>query len=175
MKITGSKAQVFIDSFNNSSIINGSGENTTEAKRKYFVIDKGKNSNVPVVKGTFFIAPEDKQIILVEGDRLFAINEERFCKTSASFEFSYGSVDVGDDCDPGATISDNILSFSGSLAGLFRYDDITQEFDNVTDTIVNRFLDIVEDDGKGAYTIYPKNDSQIFYLHCLIQMARLGK
>jgi len=175
MKITGSKAQVFIDSFNNSSIINGSGENTTEAKRKYFVIDKGKNSNVPVVKGTFFIAPEDKQIILVEGDRLFAINEERFCKTSASFEFSYGSVDVGDDCDPGATISDNILSFSGSLAGLFRYDDITQEFDNVTDTIVNRFLDIVEDDGKGAYTIYPKNDSQIFLLTLLNSDGKAGQ
>jgi hypothetical protein len=78
-----------------------------------------------------------------------------------------GSVDVGDDCDPGATISDGILTITGSLAGLFRYDDITQDFDNVTDIIVNRFLDIIDDDSEGVYTVHPRNDAQIYLLTLL--------
>ncbi|MCL2440478.1 MAG: hypothetical protein FWD14_01930 [Treponema sp.] len=179
MKITGSKAQVFIDSFNDTSIVNGTGTNTTEARQKYFVIDKAEESNIPVVKGTFFIAPQiggsANQIMLKEGDRLFKINEERFCKTNASFEFSFGSVDVGDDCDPGATISDGILSLTGSLAGLFRYDDETQDFDCVTDIIVNRFLDIVEDKGDGQYELFPRTDNQIYLLTLLNSGGKAGQ
>jgi hypothetical protein len=176
MKITGNRAQVFIDSFNNTSIVNGTGTNTTIAKQKYFVIEKGNNSNIPVVSGTFFIAPSTgTQITLVDGDRLFAINEERFCKTNASFEFSMGSVDVSDDCDTGATISDGILSLSGSLAGLFRYDDETQEFDNVTDIIVNRFLDILEDHGDGTYELHPRTDNQIYLLTLLNSGGKVGQ
>jgi hypothetical protein len=174
MKISGSKAQVFIDSLNNTSIISGDGAIATQANQKYFVIEKGKESKIPVIKGTFFIAPSTEQITLVEGDKLFALNEERFCKTSASFEFSMGSVDVGDDCDPGATISDGILTISGSLAGLFKYDDEKQDFDNVTDMIVNRFLDIVEDNGDGVYTLHQQNDSQIYLLTLLNSGGAIG-
>jgi hypothetical protein len=147
MKLAGNKAQIFLDSFDNSNVIIGTGSNVTVAKTKYFVISKGTSSVIPVVEGTFFIAPATgTQITLATGDRLLKIEPDRFCKTSASFEFSMGSVDVGDDCDPGATISDGILTITGSLAGLFRYDDVTGDFDNVTDIIVNRFLDIVDDD-----------------------------
>jgi len=179
MKITGAKASVFFDSFDNTAVISGDGTKTTESKQKYFVIDKAEDSNIPVAKGTFFIAPNgagaSQQIILKEGDKLFVINEERFCKTNASFEFSYGSVDVGDDCDPGATISDGILTISGSLAGLFRYDDETQDFDSVTDIIVNRFLDIVEDKGNGQYELFPKSDAQVYLLTLLNSTAKKGQ
>ena len=171
MKITGSRAQVFIDSLNETSIIESG---STIAKQKYFVIDKGELSSVPVQRGMFFIAPSTEQIELVVGDRLFAINEERFCKTKASFEFSMGSVDASDDCDPGATISDGILSLSGSLAGFFKYDDLTQEFDNVTDIIVNRFLDIVEDNGDGEYILHPRTDNQIYLLTLLNSGGKNG-
>jgi hypothetical protein len=168
MKITGSKAQVFIDNFDSSNIVSGTGTNTTAARQKYFVISKGTGSNVPVTEGTFFMAPAGgTQITLVTGDRLLSIDPDRFCKTTASFEFAMGSVDVGDDCDPGATISDGILTISGSLAGLFRYDDATGDFDNVTDVIVNRFLDIIDDDGAGSYTLHPRNDAQIYLLTLL--------
>jgi hypothetical protein len=169
MKITGQKAQVFIDNYNSSNIVIGTGSNATVGSQKYFVISKGSSSNVPVVEGTFFIAPiaSEPQITLVVGDRLLKIDPDRFCKTTASFEFAMGSVDVGDDCDPGATISDGILTITGSLAGLFRYDDVTQDFDNVTDIIVNRFLDIIDDDGEGAYNLHPRNDAQIYLLTLL--------
>ena len=176
MKITGQKAQVFIDSFDDSSIITGDGIITTDSKSKYFVIEKGDGSNIPVATGTFFMAPENssQQIVLVNDDRLFKINEERFCKTNASFEFSMGSIDVSDDCDPGATISDGILSLSGSLAGLFRYDDVTGDFDNVTDIIVNRFLDIVDDKGDGTYELHPRTDNQIYLLTLLNSGGKTG-
>jgi hypothetical protein len=168
MKITGQKAQVFIDNFNNSNVVIGDGTITTAAAAKYFVIEKASVSDIPVSAGAFFMAPKgSSQITLEVGDRVLKIDEERFCKTTASFEFSMGSVDVGDDCDPGATISDGIVSISGSLAGLFRYDDVTQDFDNVTDIIVNRFLDITEDDGAGAYTLHPRSDEQIYLLTLL--------
>jgi hypothetical protein len=169
MKIVGQKAQVFIDNFNSSNIVEGDDAITTVGKQKYFVISKGAGSNVPVVEGAFFMAPaaSETQITLKVGDRLLKIEPDRFCKTSASFEFAMGSVDVGDDCDPGATISDGILTITGSLAGLFRYDDVTQDFDNVTDIIVNRFLDIIEDDGAGTYTLHPRSDAQIYLLTLL--------
>ena len=168
MKLSGAKAQVFIDSFDTTSVVNGTGTNQTTAKQKYFVISKAANSTIPVQAGTFFAAPASgTQITLRTGDRLFAINEERFCKTTASFEFSQGSIDVSDDCDPGANILDGIVTFSGSLAGLFRYDDITGEFDNVTDAIINRFVDIVEDNGAGVYKVTPKDDSNMYILTLL--------
>ncbi|MDR0720517.1 MAG: hypothetical protein LBF78_12840 [Treponema sp.] len=168
MKITGQKAQVFIDNFNSTSVIVGTGSNMTEARTKYFVLAKGTGSTIPVSDGAFFIAPATgTQITLKSGDKVFKIDPERFCKTSASFELSMGSVDVGDDCDPGATISDGIVSLSGSLAGLFRYDEVTGDFDNVTDVIVNRFLDIVEDSGAGSYNLHPRSDAQIYLLTLL--------
>jgi hypothetical protein len=175
MKYTGQKAQIFIDNFDSSNVIAGDGTITTTAKSKYFVIAKGASSGVPVPAGTFFIAPATgSQITLVTGDTLLKIQEERFCKTTASFEFSYGSVDVSDDCDPGATISDGVLTFTGSLAGLFRYDDITQEFDNVTDFIINHFFDIMEDTGSGTYNLHPRNDAQIYLLTLFNSGGRAG-
>jgi hypothetical protein len=174
MKITGQKAQVFLDNFNTTGVVS-SGSTTEDTK--YFVIDKGTGSSVPVLTGSFFISPHGtpNQITLVTGDKLFKIDPERFCKTTASFEFSMGSVDVGDDCDPGATISDGMLQVGGSLAGLFRYDDVTGDFDNVTDIIVNRFLDIVEDDGAGTYTLHPRSDAQIYLLTLLNSGGKTGQ
>jgi hypothetical protein len=176
MKITGNKASVFIDNFNSSNVVAGDGTITTTGKQKYFVISKAAASNVPVIEGTFFMAPNigETQIILEAGDRLLKIDPERFCKTTASFEFAMGSVDVGDDCDPGATISDGILTITGSLAGLFRYDDETGDFDNVTDVIVNRFLDIMEDDGEGVYTLHSRSDAQIYLLTLLNNGGAVG-
>lgn len=137
---------------------------------------KGNNSNIPVSAGMFFIAPNTgSQITLKQGDKVFAINEERFCKTTCSYSFSQGSIDISDDCSPGATMGDGVLTLSGSLSGLFIYDDQTQEFSDITDMIINRFLDIVEDDGNGTYTLYPREDSQMYLLTLLNSGAKAGQ
>jgi hypothetical protein len=177
-KFSGAKAQVFMDSFNDTSIINGTGTNMTTAGQKYFVISKSSStpaSSIPVQAGTFFIAPRGgTQLTLRVGDRLLAVNEERFCKTTASFEFSQGNIDVSDDCAPGANILDGIVTFSGSLAGLFRYDDITMEFDNVTEAVINRFVNIVEDNGAGVYRVTPRDDTNMYILTLLNSGGKTG-
>jgi hypothetical protein len=165
MKFTGQKAQIFIDNFDSTNVVSGTGSNTTVASQKYFVMEKGAASVVPVPAGTFFVSPRTgAQLTLKAGDKLLRIQEERFCKTTASFEFAMGSVDVGDDCDPGATISDGIVTISGTLAGLFKYDDTTQEFDNVTDFVINHFFDVMDDTGAGTYTLHPRNETQLYLL-----------
>ncbi|MCL2765599.1 MAG: hypothetical protein FWD40_10025 [Treponema sp.] len=177
MKITGSQAHVFFDSFDESKMISYSGTpQLTAANKWYLVFDKGAASNLPVEKGFPFRAPQGTdQIALVAGDRIFPINEKRFCKTTASFSAEQGTVDVSDDCDPGATILDGIIKITGSLAGLFRYDDQSGEFDDVTDEMINRFFEIIEDDGNGIYSLKERNDTPIYILTCLNSNAKAGQ
>jgi len=80
-KYTGQKAHVWIDS-GNSTVIQNTG--TTAANTKYFVMDRGAGSAIPVPAGMIFQTPRTgTQYTLRAGDRLYLINEDRFCKTSA--------------------------------------------------------------------------------------------
>ena len=173
MTITGAKAQVFISSFDNENILD---TGTTTENTKYFVIEKGSNSKIPTQAGTIFVSPKSgTQITLVPKDKLFIIDEERFCKTSANFSFSQGSIDISTDCQPGATIPDGIITVTGSLSGLFKYDDVSNEFSDVTNIIVNKFLDVVEDDGNGVYELHPRDESQVYLLTLLNSNAKAGQ
>jgi len=177
MKITGAKAWAFFDSFDQSKIISGSMSIiSTEAGTWYRIIEKGENSNLPFFEGFPFRAPSGSvQIALVPGDRIYPLEPRRFCKTTASVQAEQGTVDVGDDCDPGATILDGIINITGSLAGLFNYDDQTSDFSDVTDDIVNRFFDVIEDDGNGSYELSPRNDEPVYLLFCLNSNAKVGQ
>ena len=173
MKITGSKAWVFFDSFDETRIIS---TGSTVANDWYFIISKGAASSLPLEAGFPFRAPATgTQRTLAAGDRVQRLDPMRFCKTSASFTAEEGTVDVGDDCDPGATILDGIVKTSGSLAGLFRYDDQTGEFDDITDEIINRFFEIVEDRGNGSYVRSPRNNVPAYLLTCLNSDAKSGQ
>jgi hypothetical protein len=179
MKLTGMKAWVFFDSFDESRVISYSGIGAapqTQAEKWYRVMEKGTGSNLPLEKGFPFQAPAGAvQITLVSGDIIYPLDPSRFCKTSASLSAEQGSVDVGDDCDPGATILDGIIAMSGSLAGLFRYDDKTGKFDNVTDDILSRFFDTVRDNGNGIYELQKRTDEPVFLLCCLNSNASNGQ
>ena len=72
------------------------------------------------------------QIKALEGTQLY--------KTSASFEMEQGVVDIGQDSDPGAKMLDGIVNISGSISGLFEYDEATGNFNNVTADVLNLFL-----------------------------------
>ena len=176
MKITGSKAWVFFGSFDQSKIIQGTGE-STEAKKWYFILEKGEESNLPFSKGFPFRAPVDlsDQIDLAAGDRIFELDPSRFCKTSTDLNAEIGTVDVGDDCDPGATILDDIPKISGSLAGLFRYDDETGNFDDVTNDIIKRFFKTINDDSEGGYELIERTDDPVYLLFCLNSNAKEGQ
>jgi hypothetical protein len=172
-RYTGARASVFIDSFNSTNVLTAG---STTAGEKYFVIDKAiTGSKLPVSAGTFFIAPRTgTQITLTAGDKVMKIQADRFCKTNASFSFEESSVDVSDDCNPGTSILSGVVTFSGSLSGLFDYNKITEEFDDVTNNILNRFLDVVKDDA-GVITVSPRDDSDMYLLVCLNTGVKAGQ
>jgi len=177
MKITGSKAWVFFDSFDKDKIISfGGGITHTEAGTWYRIIDKGEGSAIPFYQGFPFRAPASgEQLALVPGDRVYPLAPARFCKTTASVQVEQGVVDVGDDCDPGATILDGIVNLTGSMAGFFRFDNETQEFADVTTDIVNRFFCIIEDNSSGLYKLTSRNDEPAHILICINSNAEVGQ
>ncbi|MDR2923443.1 MAG: hypothetical protein LBU85_08905 [Treponema sp.] len=179
MKITGSKAWVFFDSFNADRVISytGGAPVSTEAEKWYRVMEKGEGSDLPFGVGFPFKSPKEgaEQIALVAGDSIYPLDPTRFCKTSASLSAEQGTVDVGDDCDPGATILDGVINVTGSLAGFFRYNDETGDFDSVTDDVVNRFFDVAEDDGAGIYALTKRTDDPTYILCCLNSNAAVGQ
>ena len=176
MKITGSKAYVFFGGFDAAAVISGAGAQT-EAGKWYRILEKGEGSDLPLERGFPFRAPAagNGQITLVMGDRIAPLDPARFCKTSANINAEEGTVEAGDDCDPGATILDGIVKFSGSLAGFFRYDDETNQFDDVTDGILNRFFDVVNDDAAGIYEYKKSKNDAAYLLCCLNSGAAIGQ
>ena len=176
MKITGAKAHAFFDSFDETRVISGGAGIVTQAGKWYFILERGTGSNLPYA-GTVIRAPVagNEQITLIEGDKIYELDEQRFCKTSVSLSAEEGTIDVSDDCDPGANILDGNVAISGSLAGFFRFDDATQEFDSITDDIINRFFDLVEDDGNGTYEVSDRRNGQAYLLINLNTGAKAGQ
>jgi len=176
MKLTGAKAHVFFDSFDEARVMEYNNVPTpTQPDTWYFILERGAGSAFPY-EGCVIKSPSTgSQISLVAGDKIFPIDESRMCKTSASVSMEEGTIDVSDDCDPGATILDGTVSITGSLGGFFRYDDQTQEFDTVTDSMFDHFMDTVEDDGAGAYGVTERNNSAVYLLINLNSSARVGQ
>jgi hypothetical protein len=82
---------------------------------------------------------------------------------------------VGDDCDPGATILDNVLKLSGSFSGFFQEDIQTGEFTDITVEILNRFFAIADDNGEGVYTVVPQTNDIMFLMILLNDDVRAGQ
>jgi len=164
MKRSGLKAHIFIGAQDLSKVISDAG--STEANKWYRILNKGAGSKLPFEKGFPFRAPADEtdQITLVSGDSIVPVETDRYCKTTASISTEQGSIDASDDCDPGATILDGIIITSGSFAGLSRYNDVTGDFDDVTNIIINRFYTMLEDDAEGTYKLIPRSDEPMFML-----------
>jgi hypothetical protein len=175
MKQSGSKRKAWL-SFG-GTIIDGDGAVTTTAGTWYVILKKGASSNLPPeipVNTPFKSTATGTQITLVTGDQLLQIDFERFCKTQADFNMEQGSIDVGDDCDPGAQIADGITTISGSLSGFFQFDDATEEFNDITDKVFNIFVPVVEDTGGGSYAYHPVDNSRIYLGLCLNGDAGAG-
>jgi hypothetical protein len=175
MKISGAKAHLFFDEFDPSRVITGTGSNSTVAKTWYRVIEKAASSELPFPIDYIFKAPATgSQLELKTGDKVYPFILDRICKTSADMSAEQGTIDTSDDCNPGTSILDGNIVISGSIDSLFRYDDLSGEFDDITDVMVNRFFDIATDNGNGLYTLTKRNDNDIFLLVNLNTEARVG-
>ena len=103
------------------------------------------------------------------------IDQQRFCKTSADYSVEQGTVDVGDDCDPVATLLDGIIKLSGSFSGFFQEDLETGEFTDITMEILNRYFVIADDDGKGVYAITDRTADIMFLMILLNSEVKAGQ
>ena len=178
MKQSGSARKAFLAI--GGKILEGGGTPVlTEPKTWYYILKKadaasGLPADIPVF--TPFQSPATgTQFTLASGDQLLELDLERFCKTTADFSFEQGSIDVSDDCDPGAQIPDGITSISGSLSGFFRFDDVTQEFTDITEKIFNIFVPVIEDDGSGGITYTPQSNESAYLAICLNGNADTGQ
>jgi hypothetical protein len=178
-KLIGNKAWLFFDTYDPARTVHGDGEITTTPDTWYYIVGRGAVSGLPdgFSAGQIFRSPKtgSSQLVLEAGDRVQPIDRSRFCKTSADWSVEQGTIDVGDDCDPGATILDNVLKLSGSFSGFFQEDIETGEFSDVTFEMLNRFFDLAEDDGGGNYAITPRTDDIMFLMILLNSDAKAGQ
>jgi hypothetical protein len=181
-RLVGNKAMLFFDTFDPARVIAGDGAVTTAPNTWYYIVGRGigpDGSGIPpgFKDGGIFRSPKTgtTQLVLEEGDRVMPIDQERFCKTSADWSIEQGTIDVGDDCEPGATMLDNVLKLSGSFSGFFQEDIETGEFSDVTFEMLNRFFDLAEDDGAGNYAVTPRTNDIMFLMILLNGDAKTGQ
>jgi len=177
MKKSGMSRRAFLTI--GPEIIDGDGAIKTESNTWYVILKKANNTALPaaVPLNAPFRSPADgaDQFTLAAGDQLIKFDFERYCKTAANWTMEQGSIDIGDDCDPGATMRDGVTAVSGSLSGFFVFDDATEAMIDVSQKIFNLFVPFMEDDGKGGYSYNQPSDQRIYVGFCLNGDAGVGK
>jgi hypothetical protein len=181
-KLIGNKAFLFFDTYDPARTVHGNGAITTSPETWYYIVGRGMTvagSGIPAgfIEGQIFRSPKTgaQQLVLQDGDRVMPIDQQRFCKTSADWNTEQGTIDVGDDCDPGATLLDGVLKLSGSFSGFFQEDIETGDFQPVTFEMLNRFFDLAEDDGSGNYSITPRTDDILFLMILMNSDVKVGQ
>jgi hypothetical protein len=96
-------------------------------------------------------------------DDVYPLTFEKICKVDLSLSTESGTIDVTDDCSDGYNqmILDGFTTISGSFGGFFKYSETDGSLPTVQKEFLNRFFDIVDDDGEGTYTLSPKKDTNI--------------
>ena len=122
-------------------------------------------SELPGEVGQIFKTPGSANAITpAVGDDVYPLTPTQICKGDASYSASNGTVDVTDDCDGGfnSNILDGVTDLSGSFNAFLRFKETDGDLANMPQIeILNRFFDIVEDDGAGGYIITSKTGSEL--------------
>ena len=134
-------------------IIEGGGSTViTKPNTWYVILNKGIGSTLPaeIPLDTIFKSPiSGTQYTLITGDKLLEVDFKGFCKTNASFSGSQGTIDAGDDCNPGEKLRDGITAISGSLEGFLVFDDVTEQLvDEKIGSILNDLRSKIEENKK---------------------------
>jgi len=161
------------------NIIQGGGSPSRETVtgQWYVILKRGGASSLPanIPLNVPFKAPSSgAQFALAAGDEVLELAFERFCKTTADWSMEQGSIDVGDDCDPGAQMRDGITTISGSLNGFFRFDESTEQMVDVSQQIFNLFVPFIEDTGTGGYVYHDAENPTVYLALCLNGDAAVG-
>jgi len=97
------------------------------------------------------------------GENVYPLTFTKICKADLSLSPSKGTVDVTDDCEAGynAYISDGFTEISGSANAFFKENDPLGGMAAGQLAFMQRFFDLVTDDGAGVYTFTAKNDDDM--------------
>lgn len=178
-KRSGAKMTVYKGEL--GTLVVGTGSNTLTANKYYTIAEKatsasGLPAEFPI--GYTFCTPDASStaITLAVGDKVYPVGDEQLCKTDCEYSIEEGVIDTTDDCDYGyvTEIPDGFVKISGSINGHLRFLDSNGELASVVDTIMNRFLDIVTDNGAGDYTLAPKNNEKFVIRITLNNDAKVG-
>lgn len=132
----------------------------------YKISARGVSSALPgLALGSVFKSPEfvADQITLAAGDQVWPLTLTEVCKVDVEMSGEMGVIETTDSCDyPYTTnIPDGYTSLSGSINTMLRFDESTDALVAVTKDFLVKFYDILEDDGKGTYTLTSKDDSDL--------------
>ena len=126
------------------------------------VADTG--STLPLGEGYIFKSPDSGNAITpAVGDDVYPLTLEKICKADASFSSEKGTIDVTDDCSEGynSMITDGFTSISGNVSAFLKFNVPGGGIATTQKEYLNRFFDLVDDDGAGVYTLTAKNDDDI--------------
>ena len=106
------------------------------------------------------------KITLVAGDEVWPLTLTEVCKADVEVSGEVPVIEVTDSCDYPytANIPDGFTGLSGSINTMMRFDDDTDELVSTAQEFLNRFYDIVEDDGEGTYALTAKNDEDLLMM-----------
>jgi hypothetical protein len=168
VKYSGRKALIYMSALDQSKVIDGTGSNQTTPDTLYLITQKAADSGLPMPAYSMFFSPyaagAENQITLKAGDQLIPLDRTRLCKASADVSMEQGTIDTTDDCSGpyGENILDGVTKISGSLSAFMQFDPVTNGLTIPTLDMLNKFFDIVEDDGAGGYGYTSKNDDQMY-------------
>ena len=114
--------------------------------------------------GRFFKTPDSGNAITpAVGDDVYPITLTKVCTVDISTSVEKGTIEITDKCSDGYNeeIVDGFVGISGSFNGFLGYDEDTGAMNAAQLEFLNRFYDIQEDDGAGAYSLTPKNDNDL--------------
>lgn len=121
-------------------------------------------TELPLGPGYIFKTPDALNTITpAVGDDVYPLTLTKICKADASISNEKGTIDVTDDCEEGynAYIVDGYTDISGSISAFLKFNEPGGGIQASQEDYLNRFFDIVEDDGAGEYILTAKNDDDI--------------
>jgi len=128
------------------------------------IVNVAAASTLPYGVKRIFKSPDGGNAITPAiGDDLYPLTLSKICKIDASLSAETGTIDVTDDCTEGynAMITDGFTTLSGSAGGQFKVSETDGSLVPQQEKYINKFLDLMTDDGAGSYTIIPKNDDSV--------------
>jgi len=115
-----------------------------------------------------FKTPEESgnAITLTTGDEVYPLTLTEQCRVDLEISNEKGVIDTTDSCDGPymSNIPDGYVNMSGSINTMIRFDEETDEILTVTEEFLNRFFDVVDDDGEGTYVQTDQNDDDLLLM-----------